>query len=88
MDAAGIDPQVLSLTSRGAERLEGDDARALARELNDFLADRVLGTRHPCDGRHRPWMRCREQEFLFRDRRRLFGSELLDLAGRVADDRG
>src|ERR1700752_2008374 len=41
MDAAGIDVQVLSLTSPGTEQLEGDDAMALARESNDFLADAV-----------------------------------------------
>ena len=41
MDAAGIDVQVLSLTSPGVEQLEADDAPALARESNDFLADAV-----------------------------------------------
>jgi predicted TIM-barrel fold metal-dependent hydrolase len=41
MDAARIDVQVLSLTSPGTEQLEGDDAMALARESNDFLADAV-----------------------------------------------
>jgi predicted TIM-barrel fold metal-dependent hydrolase len=41
MDAAGIDMQVLSLTSPGAEQLEAAQAIALAREANDFLADAV-----------------------------------------------
>jgi uncharacterized protein len=41
MDAAGIDVQVLSLTSPGTEQLEADDAITLARESNDFLADAV-----------------------------------------------
>jgi uncharacterized protein len=41
MDAAGIDVQVLSLTSPGTEQLEGDDAMALARESNNFLAQAV-----------------------------------------------
>jgi uncharacterized protein len=39
MDAAGIDMQVLSLTSPGVEQLDADPAIALAREANDFLAD-------------------------------------------------
>lgn len=41
MDAAGIDIQVLSLTSPGTEQVEAADAVALAREANDFLADSV-----------------------------------------------
>jgi predicted TIM-barrel fold metal-dependent hydrolase len=41
MDAARIDVQVLSLTSPGTEQLDRDDAMALARESNDFLADAV-----------------------------------------------
>jgi predicted TIM-barrel fold metal-dependent hydrolase len=41
MDAAGIDMQVLSLTSPGTEQLEAADALALARETNDCLADAV-----------------------------------------------
>jgi uncharacterized protein len=41
MDAAGIDMQVLSLTSPGTEQLEAADAVALARETNDYLADAV-----------------------------------------------
>jgi predicted TIM-barrel fold metal-dependent hydrolase len=41
MDAAGIDMQVLSLTSPGTEQLEAADAVALAREANDFLAASV-----------------------------------------------
>lgn len=41
MDAAGIDMQVLSLTSPGAEQLEGDEAIAVARASNDFLVDAV-----------------------------------------------
>lgn len=45
MDAAGIDVQVLSLTSPGVEQLEADEAIALAREANDFLAAAVR--RHP-----------------------------------------
>ena len=45
MDAAGIDVQVLSLTSPGVEQLAADEAVALAREANDCLADAVR--RHP-----------------------------------------
>ena len=41
MDAAGIDIQVLSLTSPGVEQLEAVPAIALAREANDFLADAI-----------------------------------------------
>ncbi|HZC56076.1 MAG TPA: amidohydrolase family protein [Xanthobacteraceae bacterium] len=41
MDAAGIDTQVLSLTSPGCEQLEAADAIALSREANDFLAAAV-----------------------------------------------
>ena len=39
MDSAGIDMQVLSLTSPGTEQLEAADAMTLAHEANDFLAD-------------------------------------------------
>ncbi len=45
MDAAGIDLQVLSLTSPGTEQLAAADAVALARETNDFLAAAVQ--KHP-----------------------------------------
>jgi predicted TIM-barrel fold metal-dependent hydrolase len=45
MDAAGIDMQVLSLTSPGCEQLDAADAVALAREANDFLAAAVK--KHP-----------------------------------------
>jgi predicted TIM-barrel fold metal-dependent hydrolase len=45
MDAAGIDLQVLSLSSPGVEQLEATEAVALARESNDHLADAVR--RHP-----------------------------------------
>lgn len=45
MDAAGIDMQVLSITSPGTEQLDGDEAIALAREANDFLATAVR--KHP-----------------------------------------
>jgi uncharacterized protein len=41
MDAAGIDMQVLSLTSPGVEQLDADAALALARGSNDYLADAV-----------------------------------------------
>jgi uncharacterized protein len=41
MDAAGIDMQVLSLTSPGTEQIEGLAAVTLAREANDFLAGSV-----------------------------------------------
>ncbi|MGB6467720.1 MAG: amidohydrolase family protein, partial [Xanthobacteraceae bacterium] len=43
MDAAGIDMQVLSLTSPGTEQLEAAEALALTREANDFLAEVVKG---------------------------------------------
>src|SRR5271154_2681801 len=45
MDAAGIDMQVLSLTSPGVGQLEAAPAIAMAREANDFLADAI--TRNP-----------------------------------------
>jgi predicted TIM-barrel fold metal-dependent hydrolase len=45
MDAAGIAMQVLSLTSPGVEQLAADEAIALARATNDFLAEAVR--RHP-----------------------------------------
>ncbi len=45
MDAAGIDMQVLSLTSPGVEQLAADEAIALAREANDYLAEAVK--KHP-----------------------------------------
>jgi predicted TIM-barrel fold metal-dependent hydrolase len=38
MDAAGIDMQVLSLTSPGTEQLEAAEAIAVARDANDFVA--------------------------------------------------
>ena len=41
MDAAGIDMQVLSLTSPGVQQMEAAEAVAIAREQNDYLADRV-----------------------------------------------
>jgi predicted TIM-barrel fold metal-dependent hydrolase len=41
MDAAGIDVQVLSLTTPGTEQLEAADAMTVARETNDFLSDTV-----------------------------------------------
>jgi len=41
MDAAGIDTQVLSLTSPGVQQMEAAEAVAIAREQNDYLADRV-----------------------------------------------
>src|SRR3984957_3949492 len=41
MDAAGIDVQVLSLTSPGTEQSEAADAVSLARDANDFLAEAV-----------------------------------------------
>jgi uncharacterized protein len=39
MDAAGIDVQIVSLTSPGVEQLEAADAIVHARETNDYLAD-------------------------------------------------
>ena len=45
MDEAGIDVQVLSLTSPGVEQLEAADAIAVARETNDCLFEAVK--RHP-----------------------------------------
>jgi hypothetical protein len=41
MDAAGIDMQVLSLTSPGTEQLDASAAIALAREANDRVAEAV-----------------------------------------------
>ena len=41
MDAAGIDIQVLSLTSPGVQQMEAAQAVAIAREQNDYLADHV-----------------------------------------------
>ena len=45
MDEAGVDVQVLSLTSPGVEQLDAKEAVALAREANDRLAEAVR--RHP-----------------------------------------
>jgi len=45
MDAAGIDLQVLSLTSPGVEQLEPAEAVSLAHDSNDFLAQAVR--QHP-----------------------------------------
>ena len=45
MDSAGIDMQVLSLNSPGTEQMDAGDARAIARETNDFLANAING--HP-----------------------------------------
>jgi predicted TIM-barrel fold metal-dependent hydrolase len=45
MDAAGIDVQVLSLTSPGTEQLEAKEAVEMARQANDFLGAAVR--RHP-----------------------------------------
>ncbi len=45
MDTAGIDMQVLSLTSPGVEQLEASEAVKVARESNDILAAAVK--RHP-----------------------------------------
>ena len=41
MDAAGIDMQVLSLTSPGTEQLATAEAIVLANETNDYLADAI-----------------------------------------------
>ena len=41
MDAAGIDMQVLSLTSPGVQQMAAADAVAIAREQNDILAQAV-----------------------------------------------
>lgn len=45
MDAAGIDMQVLSLTSPGVEQLEAREAVPMARQVNDRLAEAVQ--KHP-----------------------------------------
>jgi predicted TIM-barrel fold metal-dependent hydrolase len=45
MDAAGIDFQMLSLTSPGTEQLDAGDALALARDTNDAVAEAVK--KHP-----------------------------------------
>jgi len=41
MDAAGVNVQVLSLTAPGLEQVPGSDAVALARAINDDLADAI-----------------------------------------------
>ncbi len=41
MDAAGIDMQVLSLSSPGVQQMEAAEAVAIAHEQNDYLADRI-----------------------------------------------
>jgi uncharacterized protein len=41
MDAAGIDVQVLSLTSPGVEQLDAPEAVTFASVTNDLLADAV-----------------------------------------------
>ena len=41
MDAAGIDVQVLSLSSPGVQQLDATEAIELARDINDTLADAV-----------------------------------------------
>ena len=58
MDAAGIDVQVLSLTSPGVEQLDAPEAVTFARETNDLLADaarrpEVAGYRCGLPGRSR-----------------------------------
>jgi hypothetical protein len=45
MDSAGIDMQVLSLTSPGVEQLQAAEALKVAHESNNTLADAVR--RHP-----------------------------------------
>ncbi|MCI1191517.1 amidohydrolase family protein [Calidifontimicrobium sp. SYSU G02091] len=45
MDAAGIDMQVLALTSPGVQVMDSATAVSFAREANDFLADAIR--RHP-----------------------------------------
>jgi predicted TIM-barrel fold metal-dependent hydrolase len=45
MDAAGIDVQVLSLTSPGVDQLDAAEAEKLAKDTNDILAEAVR--RHP-----------------------------------------
>jgi predicted TIM-barrel fold metal-dependent hydrolase len=45
MEAAGVDVQVLSLTSPGVEQLDAEEAVSLAREVNDTLAEATR--RHP-----------------------------------------
>jgi predicted TIM-barrel fold metal-dependent hydrolase len=41
MDAAGIDMQVVSLTSPGTEQVSAEEAKAIARDTNDFAAEAV-----------------------------------------------
>jgi predicted TIM-barrel fold metal-dependent hydrolase len=45
MEAAGVDVQVLSLTSPGVEQLDAEQAVSLAREANEALAEATR--RHP-----------------------------------------
>ncbi len=41
MDAAGVDVQALSLTEPGVEQLEGEEAKRIARQTNDAIAEAV-----------------------------------------------
>src|SRR6185437_6601047 len=45
MDAAGIEMQVLSINTPGVEQSDAEEAVALAREANEFVAGAVR--RHP-----------------------------------------
>lgn len=45
MDAAGVDVQVLSITTPGTQTLDASEAVPLARDANDYLADAVRA--HP-----------------------------------------
>ena len=54
MDAAGIDVQVLSLTSPGVEQPDAAEAVELARDANDRLAERYAAIRTGLSG----WLLC------------------------------
>jgi len=61
MDAAGVDVQALSLTSPGVEQLDVEEARRVAHESNEALAEGLrtetrsgcLDCRTPADPRSR-----------------------------------
>jgi hypothetical protein len=55
MDAAGVDVQVLSLTSPGLEQLPAADAVGLARVINDQLAEAIKRSSNCYTKPPNPW---------------------------------